>query len=76
MICGFSEGGIMGRNTYMTEKIIHLLREAEVELPKAVPTKEVARKLGISEQTYYRWRKACGGLPPFPSDPCMSRLFC
>jgi transposase-like protein len=62
MIFGFSEGGIMARKNYTTEKIIHLLREAEVEIAKGVSTKEVARKLGISEQTYYRWRKTYGGL--------------
>jgi transposase-like protein len=38
------------------------LREAEVELAKGRAMVEVVRKLGITEQTYYRWRKEYGGL--------------
>ena len=38
------------------------LREAEVELAKGRKIPEVARKLGITDQTYYRWRKEYGGL--------------
>ncbi len=44
------------------EQIIPKLREAEVELAKGQTVAEVARKLGITEQTYYRWRKEYGGL--------------
>ncbi len=44
------------------EQIIPKLREAEVELAKGLTVAEVARKLGITEQTYYRWRKEYGGL--------------
>ena len=53
----------MTRKRYTSEQIIHKLREAEVELAaagKSVPTG--CRKLAISEQTYYRWRKQYGGL--------------
>lgn len=39
-----------------------MLREAEVELSKGLTVKEVAKKLAITEQTYYRWRKEYGGL--------------
>ena len=39
-----------------------MLREAEVELAKGSSVKEVAKKLGITDQTYYRWRKDYGGL--------------
>jgi transposase-like protein len=39
-----------------------MLREAEVELAKGQSVKEVAKKLGITDQTYYRWRKEYGGL--------------
>ena len=52
----------MSRKTYKTEQIIHLLREVEVKVAKGVPVKEIVRKLGITEQTYYRWRKSYGGL--------------
>jgi len=44
------------------EQIITKLREAEVELAKGQPVGAVVRRLGITEQTYYRWRKEYGGL--------------
>ena len=44
------------------EEIIGKLREAEVGLAQGQTVAQVARKLGISEQTYYRWRKEYGGL--------------
>ncbi len=49
----------MARKRYTVEQIIAKLREAEVELAKGAKTPEACRKLGISENTYYRWRKAC-----------------
>jgi transposase-like protein len=52
----------MGRKRHTPEQIIGSLRQAEVELAKGQTTAEVARKLGITEQTYYRWRKEYGGL--------------
>jgi putative transposase len=52
----------MGRKIYTAEQIIGLLREAEVLQGQGVTIGEVSRKLGISEQTYYRWRKEYGGL--------------
>ena len=52
----------MPRKRYTSEPIIVHLREAEVELAKGQTTAEVCRKLGISEQTYYRWRKEYGSL--------------
>ena len=45
-----------------SEQIVHMLREAEVELAKGSSVKEVSKKLGITDQTYYRWRKDYGGL--------------
>jgi putative transposase len=39
-----------------------MLREAEVLLNQGSTVIEVARKLGIAEQTYYRWRKEYGGM--------------
>ena len=44
------------------EEIIAKLREAEVGLAQGQPVGQVARKLGVSEQTYYRWRREYGGL--------------
>jgi len=52
----------MPRKRYTSEQIIVHLREAEVELAKGQTTAEVCRKLGITEQTYYRWRKEYGSL--------------
>ena len=52
----------MSRKRYTVEPIITKLREVEVELAKGSKTPQVCRKLEISEQTYYRWRKEYGGL--------------
>ena len=52
----------MGRKGDTAEEIIGKLRTAEIELAKGLGTVEVVRKLGITEQTYYRWRKEYGGL--------------
>jgi transposase-like protein len=54
--------GQMGRKRHTAEEIIGKLRTAEIELAKGLGTAEVVRKLGITEQTYYRWRKEYGGL--------------
>ena len=50
------------RKRHTAEQIIHKLRQAEVEIAKGTSVPEVARKLGVTEQTYYRWRKEYGGL--------------
>ena len=52
----------MARKRYTAEQIIHKMREAEVELAAGKTVPLVARKLGISEQSYYGWRKQYGGL--------------
>ncbi len=52
----------MSSRKHSTEQIIRKLREAEVELAKGRPIREVCKQLGITEQTYYRWRKEYGGL--------------
>ena len=52
----------MGRKRHTAEQIIGKLREAEIELARGQTTADVIRKLGITEQTYYRWRKEYGGL--------------
>lgn len=52
----------MPRKNHSVEQIIHKLREAEVLLSQAKAVAEVCRSLGITEQTYYRWRKEYGGL--------------
>ncbi len=52
----------MANKRRTSEQIVRMLREAEVELSKGLSVKEVAKKLAITEQTYYRWRKEYGGL--------------
>ena len=52
----------MARKRFSAEQIITKLREAEVLQAKGLKTGEICRKLGITEQTYYRWRKEYGGL--------------
>ena len=52
----------MGRMRHTAEQIIAKLREAEIELAKGQKTADVIRRLGSTEQTYYRWRKEYGGL--------------
>ncbi len=52
----------MPRKRFTTEQIIHKLREAEVELAKGRTTAEVCKRVGITEQTYYRWRREYGSL--------------
>ena len=50
---------------FTAEQIIGKLREAEVELARGKTVPEVVRKLGVTEQTYYRWKREYGG--PLPS---------
>ena len=52
----------MAKKRYATEQIVAKLREAEVHLSKGLTTAEVCKKLGITDQTYSRWRKEYGGL--------------
>ncbi len=44
------------------EQIIHKLQEAKVYLSQGMTIGHVARKLGITEQTYYRWRREYGSM--------------
>jgi transposase-like protein len=52
----------MSRKRHSVEQIVQKLREAEVELAKGRTIGEVCRQLGITDQTYYRWRKEYGSL--------------
>ena len=52
----------MPKKRFTAEQIIHKLREAEVELAKDQKVGQMVRKLGVTEQTYYRWRKEYGGM--------------
>jgi len=52
----------MKKKGFSAEQIIGKLREAEVLQGQGSPVGEVSRKLGITEQTYYRWRREYGGM--------------
>jgi putative transposase len=52
----------MVRKAFKPEQIINKLREAEVLISQGAKVSEASRKLGITEQTYYRWRREYGGM--------------
>ena len=52
----------MSRKRCTPEQIIGLLREAEVALAQGEKAGSICRRLGISEQSYYRWRREYGGM--------------
>jgi len=52
----------MKKKGFTAEQIIGKLREAEVLLGQGGTVGEVSRKLGVTEQTYYRWRREYGGM--------------
>jgi transposase-like protein len=52
----------MKKKEFTPEQIINMLREAEVLLSQGATAAETVRKLGIAEQTYYRWRREYGGM--------------
>jgi transposase-like protein len=52
----------MSRKRFSVEQIISHLREAEVRLAQGQTVGEICRHIGISEQSYYRWRREYGGL--------------
>ena len=56
----------MRKSNYTEEQIAFALKQAEL----GTPVGEVCRKLGVTEQTFYRWKKKYGGM--MPSD--MKRL--
>lgn len=52
----------MARKRYSVEQIIIKLREAEVLQGQGEKMEAICRKLGVSDATYYKWRKEYGGL--------------
>ena len=46
----------------LAEQIIPKLREVEVEVGRGKTVLEAVKKIGVTEQTYYRWKKKFGGL--------------
>ena len=54
----------MKQNRHSVDQIISKLRRADVELGKGKKVPEVCKQLGITAQTYYRWRQKYGGMQP------------
>ena len=52
----------MPRKRHTPEEIIHKLRDAELALAKGAPNGDAGHQFGVTEQTYYRWRKEYGGM--------------
>ena len=61
---GNQKGVLMARKRYTAEQIIGHLRQAEILISEGKTVIEAARHLGVSEQTYYRWRQKYGGMSP------------
>ena len=58
------------KKRHSAEQIVVKLRQADLELGKGRKVPQVCKQLGISEQTYYRWRTKYGGM-----DPVMAKQF-
>ena len=52
----------MGRKRHSAEEVVNKLRQADVELAKGSTIAAMCKVLGITDQTYFRWRKEYGGL--------------
>jgi len=52
----------MARKRYTAEQVINYLRDAEIFISQGKSISEVCRQIGITQQTYYRWRKEYGGM--------------
>ncbi len=52
----------MARKRYTAEQIIKHLRQAEVHSSQGRNVSEICREIGVTENTYYRWRKEYGGM--------------
>jgi len=52
----------MVRKNFTPKQIINKLREAEIHINQGISIAEASRKIGVTQQTYYRWRKEYGGL--------------
>jgi transposase len=57
-----SKEGTMGKKRFSVESIVSMLREADVLIGQGHSVPEILKHLGISDVTYYRWRKDYGGM--------------
>ena len=52
----------MARKRFTAEQIVNKLREADVLLSQGKTVVQAVKQIGVTEQTYYRWRKEYGGM--------------
>ena len=52
----------MSMKRWRPEEIVQKLREAEVELAKGSTVAVVCKQWGVTDHTYYRWRREYGGM--------------
>ena len=52
----------MARRRHTPEQVINKLREAEVAIAEGNTVAEASRRIGVTQQTFYRWRTEYGGL--------------
>ena len=52
----------MARKRFSAEEIVNKLRQADVELSRGSTVAQACKQIGVTEQTYYRWRKEYGGM--------------
>lgn len=52
----------MAKKKHSPEEVVKILRDIEIELGRGHTQDDACKKLGITLQTYYRWRKEFGGL--------------
>ena len=57
-----AKGGAMAKKRYSAEQIIQLLREVKIHTSVGKTISQSSHQIGVTEQTYYRWRKEYGGL--------------
>jgi len=56
------EDKVMSRKRYSAEEIVNRLRQAEVLISQGQTVAQACKEIGVTDQTYYRWRKEYGGL--------------
>jgi len=61
-VLGYGGEGFMARKRFSDEDILNLLRRIEVDLSGGSDIKSACRRAGISDATYYTWRKRYGGM--------------
>ena len=75
LVLGLKERGVkMARRKHTAEQIINKLREAEVAISAGSTVAEVSRQIGVTQQTFYRWRTEYGGLKIDHYCPAVARL--